>query len=63
MDVVGTCWRAISERNSVVSGFLSLGKTTILQAICNTKENLEIYDSEGEKGMDSSRLMYVKPHN
>jgi GTPase SAR1 family protein len=33
----------------LVIGRANAGKTTILQRVCNTRENPEIYNSDGEK--------------
>jgi polynucleotide 5'-kinase involved in rRNA processing len=33
----------------LIVGRVNAGKTTILRAICNTTENLEIYDGDGNK--------------
>ncbi|KAG1738212.1 hypothetical protein EDB19DRAFT_905663 [Suillus lakei] len=33
----------------LVIGRVNTGKTTILQRVCNTRENTEIYNSTGEK--------------
>ncbi|KAG2344140.1 hypothetical protein BDR05DRAFT_961985 [Suillus weaverae] len=42
-------WKKIGRFRILVIGRANAGKTTILQRVCNTRENPEIYNSAGEK--------------
>ncbi|KAG2099563.1 uncharacterized protein F5147DRAFT_582667 [Suillus discolor] len=41
--------KKISHFQILVIGRVNTGKTTILQRVCNTRDNPEIYNSTGEK--------------
>ena len=51
----------------LIVGRANAGKTTILRAICNTTENPEIYDGDGNKVWSKVKLLYrrvhAKPHD
>ncbi|KAG2108964.1 uncharacterized protein F5147DRAFT_635517 [Suillus discolor] len=42
----------------LIIGRANAGKTTILQRVCNTRENPEIYDSAGEKVRNMISVYY-----
>ena len=51
----------------LIVGRANAGKTTILRAICNTTENPEIYDGDGNKVRIQAdvlyRRVYATPHD
>ena len=52
----------------LIVGRANAGKTTILRGICNTTENPEVYDGDGNKVGNQlnvlvRRLVYAKPRN
>jgi septin family protein len=47
----------------LIIGRANAGKTTILQRVCDTTEDPEIYNKDGEKvGCDSDQARYTQTH-